>query len=82
MTKFMITFGVGHRSNSGENLQHTYVVIDAKDDDHARTQAFALRGDRWSNIYPIHSLQFLGKRWNLNQLHRDHVQLSDKELGR
>jgi len=82
MDRFMITFGVGHKSNSGENLQHAYVIIEAKDDEGARRQAFNLRGDRWSNIYALHSLQFLAKKWNLTQLQLDQVQLSDKELQR
>ena len=75
----MITFGVGHKSIGGENLQHTYVIIEATDDEHARKQMFDLRGDNWSNIYPVHSLQYLAMRWNLNEMTQTQVRLSDKE---
>ena len=68
MTKFIVTFGHEHRSNQNERLQHTYVIIDAEDDESARNKIFNARGDKWAAIYPKHSLQFLAHKWNLTEV--------------
>lgn len=74
MKKFMISFGVGHVDNEGNNLYNKFLFVMADDEEEIRSYLSEIRGSAYAFLYDLDDSLFA-------QMIEEEIALGNPEYG-